>query len=99
MENLMSNEEILEEIRKYSNPNYMWLEIWDISSYEIQLVLTICESKTCELGNHKVLRLSSLFFMDDISVDEIKRRGREVKKFLKKHFKCSKILSNLHYAL
>ena len=23
MENLMSNEEILEEIRKYSNPNYM----------------------------------------------------------------------------
>ena len=32
MENLMSNEEILEEIRKYSNPNYMWLEIWDISS-------------------------------------------------------------------
>ena len=55
MENLMSNEEILEEIRKYSNPNYMWLEIWDISSYEIQLVLTICESKTCELDRKSVV--------------------------------------------
>lgn len=93
---LMTHDEIIKQVENYTSPNYMWINIWQITAYEIQLVLTISHEDLCRLGDHKVLRLNSLL-TDEESVDVIKDRGREVKKLLKRHFKNSEIHSNLHY--
>ena len=96
MTTLMTHDEIIKQVENYTYPNYMWVEIWQISPYEIQLVLTINNEKLCRLGDHKVLRLNSLL-TDEEPVNVIKDRGRDVKKLLKRHFKNSEIHSNLHY--
>lgn len=92
---LMSDDEIIRQINDYSNHNYIWIEIWDISPCEIQLVITVNNERFCKF-QHKVLKIASLY-TDEETVDSIKERGREVKKLLKKIFKNSEIHSNLHY--
>lgn len=52
---LMSDGEIIRQINDYPNHNYIWIEIWDISPYEIQLVITVNNEQFCKF-NHKVLR-------------------------------------------
>ena len=96
MPNLMADNEIISEIENYPNPNYIWIEIWQNNQYEIQLVITINHEEMCHLAEHKVLRVGSLL-TDEEETEAIKDRGREIKKLLKKHFKNSRISSNLHY--
>ena len=96
MTNLITNNEIISEIENYPNPNYIWIEIWQNNQYEIQLVITVNHEEMCHLGGHKVLRVGSLF-TDEEEIETIKDRGREIKKLLKKHFKNSRVSSNLHY--
>ena len=95
MTSLMNNEEIISQINEYPNHNYIWIEIWQINKYEIQLVITINEESVITF-NHKVLRVNSLF-IDEESPELIKTRGRELKKLIKNVYKNSEIHSNLHY--
>lgn len=61
MTNMMSDDEILSVINEYPDPKYIWIDIWEIDQYEIQLVLTINNELMCYLGTHMVLRVSSLY--------------------------------------
>lgn len=92
---LMDDVEVIERIKQYQDHNYIWIEIWEIDRYEIQLVVIINNEKMI-VSDHKVLRVTSLF-IDEESPELIKERGRELKKLLKKLFKSSEIHSNLHY--
>lgn len=96
MTNIMSNDEILSAINEYPEPKYIWIDIWEISPYEIQLVLTINNESMCHLGTHMVLRVSSLY-TDEETTAAIKDRGRNIRKLLKSNFKYSVIHSNLCY--
>ena len=35
MNMLLTNDEIIQEIKDYAKPNWIWIEIWNISQYEI----------------------------------------------------------------
>lgn len=96
MTTLMTDEQILQHINEYPNPNYIWIEIWQTNQYEIQLVITINHEKVVRNGTHKVLRIASLY-TDEEDVDLIKNKGKDVKRFLKQIFKNKEIHSNLHY--
>ena len=96
MTNIMSNDEILSAINEYPEPKYIWIDIWEINQYEIQLVLTINNEPMCHLGTHMVLRVSSLY-TDEETTAAIKDRGRNIRKLLKSNFKYSVIHSNLRY--
>lgn len=93
---LMTDEKILQCINEYPNPNYIWVEIWQINRYEIQLWITTNCEKLVRNGTHKVLRVASLY-TDEEHIDLIKNKGKVLKKFLKQNFKNSEVHSNLHY--
>lgn len=90
----MENEEIIKEINSYHNPQYMWLEFWQINEYAVQLVLTINHEFLIKMGTHKCFRICEVY-TDEERPTEIKKYGAELKKFLKRNFKDSEIHSNL----
>ena len=43
---LIIDNEIIQKINEYPNPNYIWIEIWEMSKYEIQVVVTVNEEES-----------------------------------------------------
>ena len=56
---LLSDDKIIQEIKMYPVPNWIWIEIWEMSQYEIQVVITVNEEESCHLGQHKVIHICS----------------------------------------
>ena len=42
---LMDDVEVIERIKQYQDHNYIWIEIWEIDRYEIQLVVIVNNEK------------------------------------------------------
>ena len=94
---LITDNEIYTKINKYPNPNYIWIEIWEMSKYEIQVVVTVNEEKSCHLGQHKVIHLCSAQIDEIGEVDELKKYGRRIVRLLRRKFVDSHVHSNLYY--
>lgn len=56
---LLSDDKIIQEIKMYPIPNWIWIEIWEMSQYEIQVVVTVNKEESCHLGQHKVIHICS----------------------------------------
>ena len=93
---LMENEEIIKEINSYQNPQYMWLEFWEVNEFTVQLVLTINHELLIRNGTHKCFRICEIQ-TDEEEPTEIKQYASELKKFLKRNFKDKEIHSNFHF--
>lgn len=93
---LMVNDEIIKEINDYHNPQYMWLEFWDIDQYTVRLVLTINHEFLIRNGTHKCFDICEIK-TDKEDPTEIKQYGSDLKKFLKRNFKDREIHSNLRW--
>lgn len=97
MEYILSKDQILKEISAYTNPNWIWIEIWEMSSYEIQLVITVNTEEYCYLGKHKVIHICSGDPGEEKDICDIKKYGRSIRRFLKQQFPSSNIHSRLYY--
>lgn len=56
---LLSDNEVIQEIKSYSNPNWIWIEIWEMSQYEVRVVVSVNEEEACLLGQSKVIYVYS----------------------------------------
>lgn len=93
---LLSDDEVIQEIKKYPNPNWIWAEIWEMSQYELQVVITVNKEEDCYLGQHKVIHVCSAQVdnMDDIA--QLKVCGKSIVKLIRKSFPDSKVHSKLY---
>lgn len=97
MDSLLSEDTIIQEIRDYTKPNWIWIEIWNMSQYEIQVVITVNEEEYCHLGQHKVIHVCSARTDDIEDIINLKKYGKAIVKRIRKNFPCSKIYSKLYY--
>lgn len=96
MDIYLSDDEIINEISSYTNPNHIWVEIWT-SEYTIEIVITINDTKKCFLGTHKVIHCCDAYIGDYDDIIKLKTYGYRIVKLLRKNFKNSRIYSRLHY--
>lgn len=94
---LITDNEIIQKINEYPNPNYIWIEIWEMSKYEIQVVVTVNEEESCHLGQHKVIHLCSAQIDDVDDVNKLKTYGKLIVRFIRQNFLCSEVHSRLYY--
>ena len=94
---LLSNDNIIQEIKMYPAPNWIWIDIWEISQYEIQVVITVNEEENCHLGQHKVIRVYSAQTDDADDIIKLKTYGKLLVKLIRKKFPCSEVHSKLYY--
>lgn len=93
---LTEKDAVITGIKTYSSPKWMWLEIWEMSEYEIQLVLTINKEELCHF-DHKVIHICSAdpSIYDDIV--SIKKYGKSLVRYIRRRFPDSKVCSRLYY--
>ena len=94
---LLSNKEIIEKINNYSNPNWIWIEIWEISRYEIQVVVTVNQEEMCHLANHIVIHAGSAQTDEANNVTELKAYGKSLTRLIRRKFPDSEVHSKLYY--
>lgn len=93
---LLSDNEVIQEIKSYSNPNWIWIEIWEMSQYEVRVVVSVNEEEACYLGQSKVIYVYSAQTNSD-EVGELKDYGRKITRLIRKHFPYSEVHSRLYY--
>ena len=96
MDILLSDDAVMQEIRAYPDPNWIWVNIWEFSQYEVKLVVTINKEESFRLGAHKVIYICSLQTEEE-DVGELKKYGRRLTRLLRRKFSGSEVHSDLHY--
>lgn len=94
---LLSDDKVIQEIKNYPIPNWIWIEIWEMSQYEIQIVVTVNEEENCHLGQHKVIHICSAETDDIEDIINLKKYGKTIVKHIRKNFPCSEVHSKLYY--
>lgn len=94
---LLSNDKIIEEIKRYPNPNWIWIDIWEMSKYEIQIVLTINNEEQCYLAQHKVIHICSAQTDKTDDIINLKKYGKQITRLIRKNFVHSEVHSRLYY--
>ena len=97
MERLSDKNKIISEIKAYRNPEWIWIEIWEMSAYEIQIVITINEEESCHLGQHKVIHVCSAQTDNHYDIAELKKYGKSIVRLIRNNFPDSKVHSRLYY--
>lgn len=98
MEIILSDSEIINEIKAYQQPNWIWIKIWDTADYEIQIVVTISNDELPKLGEHKTIRVcSAKTNEDDDEVENLKKYGNRITRLLRRKFPNSEVHSDLYY--
>ena len=97
MQILMSDDEVIREINDYPAHNWIWIEIWEMSEYEIQVVVTVNKEEMCHLGEHKTIHACSA--QTDVTGDvcELKTYGKSLVKHIRSSFHASAVHSKLYY--
>ena len=83
MKILMSDEEIVQEIREYPNPNWIWIDIWEVVQNTIELVISVNDKEQFKLGGHKTIIICSLK-TDEEDLDDFKKIWQANNQTLKK---------------
>lgn len=96
---LLTDDKVIHKIKQYSEPNWIWIEIWEMSQYEIQVVVTVNEEENCHLGQHKVIHICSAQTDDSDDVKKLKDYGRLIVRLIRKNFQYSEVHSRLYYRL
>ena len=94
---LLSDDSVLSKIHNYKNPNWIWIDIWEISQYEIQIVITVNEEKYCHMGQHKVIHVCSAQTDVNNDIMELKTYGKYITRLIRKNFKNREVHSSLYY--
>ena len=95
---LLSDNEVIQEIKSYSNPNWIWIEIWERSQYEVRVVVSVNEEEACHLGQNKVIYIYSAQTKSNCDeIGELKAYGRKITRLIRKHFPYSEVHSRLYY--
>lgn len=93
----LSDNEIIKKIKEYSQPNWIWIDVWKMSRHEIQVVVTVNVEENVRLGQHEVIHLCSAQTEDVDDVIKLKNYGRLIVKLIRKNFPHSKVHSRLYY--
>lgn len=94
---LLPDNKIIQEIKIYPNPNWIWIEIWEMSQYEIHVVITVNKEESCHLGQHKVIHICSAHTDDVDDIIKLKTYGKLVVRMIRKNFPYSEVHSKLYY--
>lgn len=52
---LLSDSEIINEIKEFPNPNWIWVNLWVWSENELRIVLSVYDEEMVRIDNHKVI--------------------------------------------
>ena len=97
MEILLSDNEILDKINNYPNHNWIWIEIWEMSEYEIQIVITVNKEELCHLADHMVIHACSAQTDEENDIIELKTYGKPMARLIRRKFPDSVVHSRLYY--
>lgn len=97
MEILLSDNEILDKINNYPNHNWIWIEIWEMSEYEIQIVITVNKEELCHLADHMVIHACSVQTDEENDIIELKTYGKLMARLIRRKFPDSVVHSRLYY--
>ena len=97
MEILLSDNEILDKINNYHNHNWIWIEIWEMSECEIQIVVTVNKEEMFHLADHMVIHICSAQTDDENDIVELKTYGKLIARLIRRKFPGSVVHSRLYY--
>lgn len=97
MEVILSDAQIISEIKAYPQANWIWIKIWDTADYEIQTVVTISNNGLPKLGEYKTIQICSAKTDEDGEVDSLKKYAKRIVRLLRRNFPESEVHSNLYY--
>ena len=97
MEILLSDNEILDKINNYPNHNWIWIEIWEMSEYEIQIVITVNKEELCHLADHMVIHACSAQTDEENDIIELKTYAKLMARLIRRKFPDSVVHSRLYY--
>lgn len=94
---MLTEKDVICAIREYHSHSWIWIEIWEMFPYEIQLVVTVNKEELCHLAQHKVIHVCSAATDDADDISELKTFGKKIRSSIKKTFPDSHIHSSLRY--
>lgn len=94
---LLSDAKVIQEIKAYPYPNWIWIEIWEMSQYEIQVIVTVNKEESCHLGQHKVIHICSSQTDDIGAINKLKTHGKSIVRLIRRNFPYSTVRSRLYY--
>lgn len=97
MEILLSDNEVLDKINNYPNHNWIWIEIWKMSKYEIQIVITVNKEEMCHLAEHIVIHSCSAQTDNKDDIVELKTYGKLITRLIRRKFPNSIVHSRLYH--
>ena len=97
MKILLTDNEILNKINDYPEHNWIWVEIWEMSEYEIQVVITVNKQEMCHLADHIVIHACSAQTDEGNDIAELKMYGRLIARLIRRKFPESVVHSRLYY--
>lgn len=93
---LLSDEEIIQEIKEFPNPNWIWIDIWEVAQCKIQIVISVNDKEKFKLSGHKVMEVCSME-TDKEELADFKKYGKRIARLLRKRFPDSHVHSRLYY--
>ena len=97
MKVLLSDNEILDKINGYPDHNWIWIEIWEMSEYEIRVVITVNKEELCHLADHMVIHACSAQTDEENDIIELKTCGKLMARLIRRKFPDSVVHSRLYY--
>lgn len=96
MEVLLSDDEIINEIKEFPNPNNIWINIWEWSENELRIVVSVSDEEMVRMDNHKVIYACKMqgYFEE---MPEFKKYGQRITRMLWRKFPNIEVHSELRY--
>lgn len=93
---LLSDGEIVNEIKEFLNPNWIWVNIWEYSENELRIVVSVSDEEIVHMDNHKVIYACKMQGCFE-EMSEFRKYGQRITRVLRRKFPGSEVHSDLRY--
>lgn len=97
MEILLSDEQVIDELKNYEHPNLINIDIWEVDEYKIQIVVSVTKDGTFKLGNHKIIKVCTKRTDGYGDIPGLKKYGQRLTRLIRRRFPESEVHSDLRY--
>ena len=93
---LLSDSEIINEIKEFPNPNLIWVNLWVWSENELRIVVSVSDEEMVRMDNHKIIYTCKMQgYFEEMS--EFRKYGQRITRMLRRKFPNIEVHSDLRY--
>lgn len=92
----MPYEEVVKKISAYPEVKYIWIEVWETSPYETEVVVTVNREEFSHLGENLVIRAGTAWMEDARQMENLKMYGKSLVRKIRRSYPGARVKSRMY---